>query len=167
MPSLNKQIKFTCQGCDDEMLPSVWPRSEGSSTGKVYCCQLKFTLFFCFLWEPIWSRKVILCGIWQLCFIYFSETLPFLFRAEILRRVSESLTECHERRLHGNSRWATYKGHAKLECVHPSRDDSGLISAACCRGKEGGCCRYSFDISVPGILITPYYPALFVVCFKD
>lgn len=91
----------------------------------------------------------------------------FSFPAETLRQVKESLTECRERRLPGNSRWATYKGHAEPECVHLSRDDSGLISAACCGGKEGGCCRYSFDISVSGILITPYYPALFVVCFKD
>lgn len=75
--SINKQIKFTCQGCDDEMLPSVWPRSEGSNTRWVYCCQLKFTLFLCPLWEHVWSWKVILCGIWQLCFIYFFE--PCLF----------------------------------------------------------------------------------------
>lgn len=164
--SINKQIKFTCQGCNNETLPSVWPRSEGSNTSKVYCCQLKFSLLFCFLWERVWSWKVILCGIWQLCFIYFLVPCLF-FSSRNSLQVEEPLTECHERLLHGNSRWATYKGHAKLECVHLSRDDSGLISAACCRGKEGGCCRYSFDISVSGILITPYYPALFVVCFKD
>lgn len=123
---------------------SQWPRGEGgSNTSRLYCRQLKFTLFFRFLRERL---KLKGYSVWHLAIIFylFFPYPAFSLPTETFRRVNESLAVGRD----GNGRWATNKGHAKLECVHLSRDDRGLISAACCRGKEGGCCRYSFDICV-------------------
>lgn len=165
--SFNKQIKFTSQGYNNETLPSVWPQSEGGNTDTVYCCQWKFTLLFSLPLRASLRHKGYF--VWHLAtiVIIIYLFLPCLFFSSRNSPTSELIINRVHERAPGSGRWATDKGYTKLERVHLRVNDSGLITAACCRGKEGGWRRYSFDISVSGILITPYYPALFVVCFKD
>lgn len=135
--SFNKQIKFTSQGYNNETLPSVWPQSEGGNTDTVYCCQWKFTLLFCLPLRASLRHKGYF--VWHLAIIVIIIYLflPCLFFSSRNSPASELIINRVHEWAPGSGRWATDKGYTKLECVHLRVNDSGLITAACCRGKGG------------------------------